>query len=164
MSRVVKNFFRFLHVFFIIFLTGCVAREYHRAAGGIAVPAETLSFRRPLEGNIASHFGGLEDGVTLKGIVFRGAEGQEVFSAEQGEVVYVDGSLRGYGQTVVVQHGARFSTVYARNSQVLVKVGDTVRKGQAIARIGAAGKGTVPQLYFELRRDTKPLDPELMLK
>ena len=102
--------------------------------------------------------------MTLKGMVLSGVEGQAVSAAEQGEVVYVNGSLRGYGQTVVLQHDAGFSSVYARNSQVLVKAGDRVRKGQVIARVGRDGKGEAPQLYFELRRDAKPVDPEQMLK
>ena len=164
MRSIVKIFLPIFNLFLIIFLTGCAARGYHKPIGNLTSQAALPSFHWPLTGQVASRYGSLEDGVTLKGIVLQGAEGQEVSAAEQGTVVYVDGSLRGYGQTVVLEHGAGFSTVYARNSQVLVKVGDSVRKGQVIARVGRAGKGAAPQLYFEVRRDTKTLDPELVLK
>ena len=72
--------------------------------------------------------------------------------------------MRGYGKTVVLEHAEGYSTVYARSSQVLVAVGERVRRGQAIARVGGAGKGASPQLYFEVRQDTQPLDPERVLK
>jgi len=161
---IVKIFLPILNISLIIFLTGCAARGYHKPVERMGGSSSLPSFHWPLSGSIASHYGSTEEGVTLKGIVLRGTEGQEVSAAEQGQVVYVDGSLRGYGQTVVLEHGAGFSTVYARNSQVLVKVGDSVRKAQVIARIGRAGKGSAPQLYFEVRRDAKTLDPELVLK
>ena len=164
MRPIVKIFLPVFNILFTIFLTGCATGGYHNAVGSLTAPAALPSFQWPLDGRVSSRYGGREDGVTLKGLVLEGAEGANVLAAEQGAVVYVDDSLRGYGKTVVLEHGNGYSTVYARNSQVLVKVGDPVRKGQVIARIGRDGKGAAPQLYFEVRRDAKPLDPELVLK
>ncbi len=164
MRTIVKIFLPTLNFFLIIFLTGCATRGYHKPVANVVVAEVLPVFQWPIAGRIASRYGGLEDGVTLKGVVLQGEEGQGVLAVEQGEVVYVDDSLRGYGKTVVLEHKNTFSTVYARNSQVMVKVGDFVRKGQIIAHIGRAGKGSSAQLYFEVRRDTKPIDPELVLK
>jgi lipoprotein NlpD len=164
MRTIVKIFLPTLAFFLIIFLTGCAQRGYHKPVANIAAAEVLPAFRWPLTGRVLCHYGSLEDGVTLKGIVLQGEEGQRVFAAEQGQVVYVDDSLRGYGKTLVLEHGRSFSTVYARNSQILVRVGDSVRRGQKIANIGRAGKGSTAQLYFEIRRDAKTLDPELVLK
>lgn len=164
MRTIVKIFLATFNVFLIFFLTGCAERGYHNPVANIATAEVLPNFGWPIAGAIFSRYGGLEDGVTLKGIVLQGEEGQGVLAAERGEVVYVDDSLRGYGKTVVLEHGKIFSTVYARNSQVKVKVGDSVRKGQVIAHVGRTGKGSVAQLYFEVRRDAKPIDPELLLK
>ncbi len=164
MRILVKIFLGTCNIFLIIFLTGCAQRGYHKTVTSTAVVESLPVFRWPITGRITAHYGALEDGVSLKGIVLQGEEGQEVLAAEQGQVVYVDDSLRGYGKMVVLEHGKIFSTVYARNSQVMVRAGDSVRKGQIIAHIGRSGKGSSAQLYFEVRRNAEPIDPELVLK
>ena len=166
MSQVVKIFLRVFNVFLILFLTGCAAQRYHERvetapASGGARPV----FGWPMDGSkLLARYGALEDGVTLKGIILRGSEGQDVKAASGGEVVYVDDSLRGYGKTVVVEHPQGYSSVYARNAQIVVQVGEKVRKGQTLARAGRFGKSAEPQLYFEVRQNAKPVDPELVLK
>jgi septal ring factor EnvC (AmiA/AmiB activator) len=163
--RIVKNFLRFFHIFLIIFLTGCAAQRYHTTTDTGRTPTAFMpALGWPLDGRVLTRFGGREDGVTMKGIVIQGAEGQDVRAAAEGNVVYVDDSLRGYGKAAVIEHDGRVSTVYARVSQILVKVGERVRKGQTIARVGRAGKGADPQLYFELRQDARPVDPEPALE
>ena len=164
MRAVVKIFLPIFNLFLIFFLTGCADQRYHNRVGMMSTESARPVFQWPIDGRVVLGFGSREDGVPLKGLLMQGAEGQEVKAAQQGRVVYVDGSLRGYGQTVVLEHANGYSTVYARNSQVAVGVGEDVSKGQPIARIGQAGKGEAARLYFEVRRDSKPMDPELLLK
>ena len=120
-----------------------------------------MRFDWPLQGRLVVPFGAPEDGVTAKGIVIEGREGEEVRAAQDGTVAFADEGLRGYGKTLILEHSGDFSTVYARNSEILVSLGQRVRRGQPIARVGRAGKGGVPRTYFELRRSAKPEDPLL---
>lgn len=168
--ELVKNFLRIFNILLIIFLTGCAAQRYHKnvvqapgSPGASRGGAEHLSFRRPLEGRVLMRYGEREDGVALKGIVIQGAEGQEVLAAQRGRVAYADDSLRGYGKTVILEHAAGYSTVYARNSELLVGAGEEVQMGRPIARAGRGGKGGFPQVYFEVRQDSRTLDPESVL-
>ena len=167
-ERVVKRFLQVFHAFLIIFLTGCAGQRYHNAARSTGpvpgtAPVVGLLFAQPLDGRVLFPYGAREDGVTLKGMVVEGSEGQEVRAAESGQVVYVDENLHGYGKTIVLEHAQGYSTVYARNSRILVKTGEWVRRGQAISRVGRVGKGAVPQVYFEVRQNTRPLDPQRVL-
>ena len=98
------------------------------------------------------------DGSASKGLVFDGVAGDPVLSVADGQVTYAGNSLRGYGNMVVVKHSETWSTVYANNSALQVKVGDDVRKGQTIARMGDTDAQRV-QLYFETRLNAKPVDP-----
>jgi lipoprotein NlpD len=150
----------------IFFLTGCAGQRYHGVSDqSYPTPmAGTEVFRWPLEGYVIVPFGGNEEGVRSKGIVIEGLEGQTVCAAQSGTVVYVDEGLRGYGRTLIIEHPGNFSTVYARNAEVLVLAGQKVHQGQAIARVGRAGKGGVPRVYFELRKWAKPEDPQWYLK
>jgi lipoprotein NlpD len=91
-------------------------------------------------------------------LVFDGVAGDPVLSVADGQVTYAGNSLRGYGNMVVVKHSETWSTVYANNSALQVKVGDDVRKGQTIARMGDTDAQRV-QLYFETRLNAKPVDP-----
>ncbi len=84
--------------------------------------------------------------------------GDDVPAARAGEVTFA-GNLAGYGKTVVVRHSATTSTRYAHLSEILVKPGDTVVAGQAIARSGASGKATGPHLHFEVLREGESVDP-----
>lgn len=170
MRKLVKSFLLFWPVLPIFFLTGCGTGRYHdRVAessprGPDRTFSDGLNFIWPVEGKLVSRFGSSEEGVALKGVVLEGFEGQEVRSAERGQVVFVDAGMRGYGKTVIVEHSGGYSTVYARNSQLLVRTGDKVQKGQPIARVGRDGKGDSPRVYFELRQHSKPLDPQQTLK
>ena len=152
-NKIVKRFLHISFIFLIFFLTGCAGQRYHKGSAG------TEAFGCPLQGRLIVPFGGQEEGVTSKGIVLEGYEGQPVLAAKDGRVAYTDEGLRGYGKTLILEHSGDFSTVYARNAEILVSPGQPVHRGQAIARIGRAGKGGVPRVYFELRHSAKPEDP-----
>ena len=117
----------------------------------VAEPGIRLSY--PAKGKITSEFS-----ETSKGIDIAGKVGDPVQAAADGKVVYAGDSLRGYGNLVIVKHDNTYLTAYAHNSRLLVKEGDTVRKGQKIAEIGDTDT-TSPKLHFELRVNGKPVNP-----
>jgi murein DD-endopeptidase MepM/ murein hydrolase activator NlpD len=94
-----------------------------------------------------------------KGIEIAGKSGQEVRAANDGSVSFVGGGIRGYGNLVIIKHTGNILSVYAHNKTVLVKEGQAVAKGQKIAEMGDSDSNTV-KLYFEIRRNGKPVDPD----
>jgi murein DD-endopeptidase MepM/ murein hydrolase activator NlpD len=90
-------------------------------------------------------------------------EGRPVSSTAGGVVVYA-GEDRHYGQKVVISHDSGYTTIYGHNSKLLVKVGDTVERGQHIALSGNTGASTSPHLHYEIRRDDVPIDPAPFLE
>jgi len=93
-----------------------------------------------------------------KGIDIAARAGEPVLAAAAGKVVYAGSSLRGYGKLVIVKHNAAFLSAYAHNSQLLVKEGQSVQKGQKIAEAGSSDADQT-MLHFEIRRQGKPVDP-----
>ena len=98
-----------------------------------------------------------------KGIDIYGKQGQPVYAAAEGRVVYSGDGLVGYGNLIIVKHGAVFLSAYAHNQDILVKEGDSVLVGQQIASMGNTGTDRV-SLYFEIRENGEPVDPLLYLK
>jgi lipoprotein NlpD len=78
-------------------------------------------------------------------------------------VVYRDSQLKGFGQTIIIDHGDGYQTVYSYNSAILVNVGDDVRQRDAIAKVGSSGRAKEPTLHFEIRRNGEPHNPEFYL-
>ena len=87
-----------------------------------------------------------------------GTAGQAVVSAADGKVVYAGSGLRGYGNLVIVQHNQTFLTAYGHNQNLLVKEGQTVKRGQTIARMGNSDADRT-KLHFEVRQNGKPVNP-----
>ena len=86
-------------------------------------------------------------------------EGTSVKAAEDGVVTYAGNELKGYGNLILVRHGNGFVTAYAHASELMVKRGDAVKRGQIIARAGQTGNVQSPQLHFEIRKGATPVDP-----
>jgi len=116
-------------------------------------------FRWPARGRIISEFGTKPGGTRNEGINLALPEGADIKSAEDGTVIYSGNELKGYGNLVLVRHADGWVSAYAHNSELLVKRGDPVRRGQVIAKAGSTGSVSQPQLHFELRRGNKPVDP-----
>jgi LysM repeat protein len=119
------------------------------------------SFSWPIKGLITSHFGnrtlgGRSDYHT--GIDIDGRTGDSIRAAESGKVSF-SGRISGYGNTIIVDHPGGYSTVYAHNSANLVQKGQSVSKGEIIARLGATGNATGSHLHFEVRVNSKPVNP-----
>ena len=106
----------------------------------------------PFHGTLAFH----------KGIDFAGPEGGDIVATGAGMVIFA-GSHAGYGDVVEVSHGDGLSTLYAHASTVYVQVGDIVREGQRIARLGSTGRSTGPHVHYEVRRNGEPIDPAAFL-
>jgi murein DD-endopeptidase MepM/ murein hydrolase activator NlpD len=114
-------------------------------------------------GYVSSQFGSRTDPFTgrrafHKGVDFAGREGAEVVAVASGVVIW-SGERYGYGQLVEINHGNGYVTRYAHNVDNLVAVGDTVRRGQVIARMGDTGRATGPNLHFEVLLNDRPVDP-----
>ena len=102
------------------------------------------------------------DGNLTKGVVFGGDRGSPVLAASGGEVIYAGNSLRGYGNMVVIKHNDTWSSVYANNEELFVRQGQRVNAGQKIANQGDSDASRT-QLYFEVRQNSKPIDPMRIL-
>ena len=123
-------------------------------------PRAAKTFREPVEGVIVAKYGSKDDGSFNDGIDFSVPKGTPVKAAENGVVAYVGNELPGFGNLVLVRHADGYVTAYAHNDEMLVKRCDVVKRGQVISKAGATGKVTKPELHFELRKDSKPVDPE----
>jgi murein DD-endopeptidase MepM/ murein hydrolase activator NlpD len=116
-------------------------------------------FRWPVRGRVISGFGAKPNGQTNDGVNISVPEGTEIKAAEGGVVAYAGNELKGFGNLVLIRHAGEWVTAYAHASEILVKRGDVVRRGQTIARSGKTGSVTTPQLHFEVRRGASPVDP-----
>ncbi len=102
----------------------------------------------PFTGRIASH----------EGVDFAGKEGSSIVTVASGVVTW-SGERSGYGQMVEINHNGGFMTRYAHNKENIVKVGDIVKKGEAIALMGSSGRSTGPHVHFEVYKHGRPVDP-----
>jgi murein DD-endopeptidase MepM/ murein hydrolase activator NlpD len=129
-----------------------------------AEPAGSLpGFRWPVRGRVIVAFGPKPNGVQNDGINLAVPEGTPIKAAEDGVVAYAGSELKGYGNLVLVRHPNGFVTAYAHASDILVKRGETVKRGQVIAHAGQTGNVTSPQLHFEIRKGATPVDPSQYL-
>jgi murein DD-endopeptidase MepM/ murein hydrolase activator NlpD len=122
-------------------------------------PMSGNSFRWPVQGRIVSEFGTKPDGGHNDGIDVAVPQGTSVKAAENGVVAYAGDELKGYGNLVLIRHSNNWVSAYANNDEILVKRGDQVRRGQIIAKAGKTGQASQPQLHFELRKGSRPMDP-----
>jgi murein DD-endopeptidase MepM/ murein hydrolase activator NlpD len=117
------------------------------------------SFRWPVRGRIIAAFGPKPNGLQNDGINLAVPEGTPIKAAEDGVVAYAGNELKGYGNLVLVRHANGFVTAYAHASEILVKRGEMVKRGEVIAHAGQTGNVTSPQLHFEIRKGSTPVDP-----
>lgn len=132
------------------------------ASGGQLPAPEAMngaSFRWPVKGRIISGFGTKPDGGHNDGVNISVPQGTSVKAAANGVVAYSGNELKGYGNLVLVRHANNWVSAYANNERILVKRGDKVKRGQVIAKAGMTGSVSKPQVHFELRKGSRPVDP-----
>ena len=135
------------------------ANQPRLAVNGPAVK----DFIWPVEGKIIADYGAGASGLRNDGVNIEALRGAPIGAAAAGEVIYVDEEVEGLGLLVLVAHPGGWITAYAHAQEALVKTGQMVAQGEALARVGASGKVTTPQLHFQLRKDGDPVDPEPMM-
>ncbi|MBY0559959.1 LysM peptidoglycan-binding domain-containing M23 family metallopeptidase [Hyphomicrobium sp.] len=129
------------------------------AEGAASSANNSGKLRWPTIGKIVAGFGGRSDGTHNDGINLQVPLGTEVHAAESGIVAYAGSELKGYGNLVLLRHDNGWVTAYAHNDELLVKRGDKIKRGQVIAKAGKTGSVDQPQVHFELRQGSKPVDP-----
>ena len=122
-----------------------------------------LSGRPTNKGWLSSYFGWRKDPFNGKkswhqGVDFAGKLGSDVIAVASGVVTW-SGDRDGYGNMIEISHGGGYSTRYAHNKKNLARVGDIVKKGQVIARMGSSGRSTGPHVHFEVHKHGRPVDP-----
>src|SRR6266404_3103512 len=117
------------------------------------------TFRWPVRGKVITSYGAKTNGKSNDGINLAVPEGTPVKAAEDGVVAYSGNELKGYGNLVLVRHSNGYVTAYAHASELMVKRGDTIKRGQIIAKSGKSGEVGSPQLHFEIRKGSSPVDP-----
>lgn len=134
------------------------AKESGPAAGTGKGP-----FVWPVQGKVIGAFGSSTEGLKNDGINIAAPAGAPVMAAADGTIAYAGNELRGFGNMILIRHDGGYVTAYAHNASLLVKKGDKVKRGQTIARVGQTGAVFGPQLHFEIRKGTQPVDPMTFL-
>lgn len=116
-------------------------------------------FMKPVNGDIISSFGPKADGLHNDGINIRAVRGTAVRAAENGVVVYTGDDLESYGNLILVRHDGGLMSAYAHLDKTLVTRGMKVTRGQSIGTVGSTGQVDTPQLHFEIRKGSTPLNP-----
>lgn len=119
---------------------------------------EDIDWAWPTKGKVVAGFNEANN----KGVDIAGTTGQAVNAAAAGKVIYSGSDLRGYGKLVIIKHNSTYLSVYAHNSQIVIKEGQQVSRGQKIAEMGNTDSSSV-KLHFEIRRQGKSVDPSKYL-
>ena len=131
-----------------------------RAGGRAGARSPALpGMRWPVRGKVISGFGPKANGLKNEGINIAVPEGTSIRAADSGVVAYAGNELKGYGNLVLIRHENGYVTAYAHAKELFVKRGDTVKRGDVIAKAGQTGSVSSPQLHFEVRKGATALDP-----
>lgn len=122
-----------------------------------------VAFAWPLRGRVISEFGTKLSGERNDGINIAAILGAPIHAAANGTVTYAGNGLKGYGNLVLIRHAEGYVTAYAHADTLAVAKGDIVSKGQVIGYAGETGGAAEPQLHFEIRHGTTPVNPRSLL-
>ncbi|WP_439649533.1 peptidoglycan DD-metalloendopeptidase family protein [Hephaestia mangrovi] len=126
----------------------------------IETPSKLIGgFSWPVHGRVVTGFGPGKSGVRSDGIQIAVPEGTPVLAAADGVVAYVGSSIPSLGGLVIVKHGDGYTTVYGNAKELLVRRGQSVKRGQEIAVSGETGAVDQPSVHFEIRKGRDPVDP-----
>jgi septal ring factor EnvC (AmiA/AmiB activator) len=123
------------------------------------------SLRLPVAGELMNRFGAPREGggLSWKGLFIRAAQGSAVKAIAAGQVVFAEW-LRGFGNLIIVDHGEGYMSLYSNNESLYKQVGERVQPGDAIATVGNSGGQPDTGLYFEMRHQSRPVNPLLWVK
>ena len=138
-------------------------KEIEEATKSADATSGLPTFRWPVRGRVIAGYGAKTSGKQNDGINVAVPEGTPVKAADDGVVTYAGNELKGYGNLVLIKHNNGYVTAYAHTSELLVKRGDTIKRGQIIAKSGQTGEVQSPQLHFEIRKGSTPVDPTQFL-
>jgi murein DD-endopeptidase MepM/ murein hydrolase activator NlpD len=122
------------------------------------------AFLWPVAGGLTRSGFGPRHGRLHAGLDISAPTGFDVVAAREGTVVYSGNKFQGYGNVVMIDHGDGYVTVYAHNAENLVEEGDSVDRGEIIAKVGATGNATGSHCHFEVRKDNVAIDPLRFLR
>ncbi|HEY4274904.1 MAG TPA: peptidoglycan DD-metalloendopeptidase family protein [Rhizomicrobium sp.] len=121
------------------------------------------SFVWPVSGPVISDFGGPANGERNDGINIATPMDTPIHAAASGTITYAGNELKDYGNLVLIKHQDGYVTAYAHADRLIVNRGDVVSRGQVIGYAGKSGDVSSPQVHFEIRRDTQPVNPKPLL-
>nr|MDQ3040662.1 peptidoglycan DD-metalloendopeptidase family protein [Pseudomonadota bacterium] len=129
-----------------------------------AIPIKVGGMSWPLNGTLLAGYGGtMPDGRASSGVLIGAPAGSSVRAVADGRVVFAEW-MSGYGLISIIDHGNGYMSLYAHNDALLRDAGDSVKRGDAIANVGNSGGQGRPALYFELRRNGQPVNPNTWLQ
>jgi len=149
--------------------TGVVFPKPYREGTGpsketiLSADSSGEDFIWPLKGKVIATFGQNVNNAVNKGINIQPYKQLEVVASRSGKVVFYDNDFLDLGKTIIIEHPDGFWTVYGRNEEVFVKIGDNIKKGINIARVGSAGRDKNIYLHFEIRKGHIPQNPNFYL-
>jgi len=117
----------------------------------------------PVKGRVIASFGQTFNNIINRGINIQPYNNSDVIAARSGKAVFYAENFGSFGKTIIIDHGDGFSSVYARISQMFIKVGDNIQRGAVIAKTGSAGRDRNTYLHFEIRKGYVPQNPNFYL-
>jgi murein DD-endopeptidase MepM/ murein hydrolase activator NlpD len=117
----------------------------------------------PVNGTVIDSFGGMASGERNDGINIAAKLGAPIRASQSGTISYAGNELRSYGNLILIKHDGGYITAYAHAQSIAVTKGQHVEQGQIIGTAGTTGDVTQPQVHFEIRRDSRPVDPKPLL-
>jgi murein DD-endopeptidase MepM/ murein hydrolase activator NlpD len=129
------------------------------STGTLKAAEAALKFDWPVRGQVIAGYGSKINGQQNHGIDVAVPEDTSIKAAEAGVVVYAGNQLKTFGNLLLVRHPNGYVTVYAHAKELLVKPGDEIKRGQIIAKAGRTGDADRPEVHFEIRKASTPVDP-----
>ena len=144
-----------------------VGQQLAIPAGRSSQPAIQRGFNEdfiwPLKGPVVARFSQSSETSMNKGVNIRPGHSPYVVAAASGTVVFCHNDFLDMGKTIILEHAGGFWTVYGRNEEMYVKVGDQIQQGKTIAKAGSAGRDQSVYLHFEIRKGSQPQNPAFYL-
>ncbi len=141
----------------LIFIPSAQRKQY------LSGQSSAEDFSWPIKGKVIVSFGQTFNDMINKGINIQRVRSQDVIASRSGKVTFYDSNFENFGKTIIIDHGDGFSTVYARNSEIFVKIGDYVQRGTVIAKVGSSDRDKNTYLHFEIRKGHIPQNPYFYL-